>query len=241
VVDLTTGEFAGGSPFRAEADEDAQQPIAEMRAKTREAAKAELATLDILFPGEIEALSGDGVIGPATEMRFGLPVYTPPGATEGDYTLSLEHAKAAHAAFVAGDQSYGQAHALNAIGWYHAKLRQYDSALDFCARAAARAGELGDAHGVASASDSLGYAHHHLGDHQQAAECYRRAAEIYAEADDRYFEADTLLHLTDTLQAMGRTPEAVEAAERALRLLEALEHPDTERARRKLRQLAPTP
>jgi hypothetical protein len=23
-------------------------------------------------------------------MRFGLPVYTPPGATEGDYTLSLE-------------------------------------------------------------------------------------------------------------------------------------------------------
>ena len=90
VVDLTTGEFAGGSPFRAEADEDAQQPIADMRAKTREAAKAELATLDILFPGEIEALSGDGVIGPATEMRFGLPVYTPPGATEGDYTLSLE-------------------------------------------------------------------------------------------------------------------------------------------------------
>jgi len=162
-------------------------------------------------------------------------------AQAGDYTLSLEHAKAAHAAFVAGDQSYGQAHALNAIGWYHAKLRQYDSALDFCARAAARAGELGDAHGVASASDSLGYAHHHLGDHQQAAECYRRAAEIYAEADDRYFEADTLLHLTDTLQAMGRTPEAVEAAERALRLLEALEHPDTERARRKLRQLAPTP
>ena len=90
VVDLTTGEFAGGSPFRAEADEDAQQPIAEMRAKTREAAKAELATLDVIFPGEIEALSGDGVIGPATTMRFGLPVYTPPGATEGDYTLSLE-------------------------------------------------------------------------------------------------------------------------------------------------------
>ena len=90
VVDLTTGEFVGGSPFRAEADEDAQQSIAEMRAKAHDAAKAEIATLDVIFPGDIEALSGDGVIGPATTMRFGLPAYTPPGATEGDYTLSLE-------------------------------------------------------------------------------------------------------------------------------------------------------
>src|SRR4051794_34860557 len=90
VVDLTTGEFAGGSPFRAEADEDAQQPIAEMRTKSHEAAKAELATLGSIIPGEIEALSGDGVIGPATTMRFGMPVYTPPGAIEGDYTLSLD-------------------------------------------------------------------------------------------------------------------------------------------------------
>jgi predicted secreted protein len=90
VVDLTTGEFAGGSPFRAEADEEAQQSIAEMRAKAHDAAKAEIATLDVRIPGEIEALSGDGVIGPATTIRFGLPVYTPPGATEGDYTLSLE-------------------------------------------------------------------------------------------------------------------------------------------------------
>ena len=90
IVDLTTGDFAAGSPFKAEADEETQQPVAEMRLKSQAAAKAELGTLKIDTPAEIEALSGDGVIGPAATMRFGLPVYGEPGATEGDYTLSLD-------------------------------------------------------------------------------------------------------------------------------------------------------
>jgi len=90
IVDLGTGDFAGSSPFRAEADEDAQQPVAEMRAKSAAAAKAELARLKIDMSAEIEALSGDGVIGPSATMRFGLPAYGEPGATQGDYTLSLE-------------------------------------------------------------------------------------------------------------------------------------------------------
>ena len=60
---LSTGEFAGGSPFKAAADEDRQQPVAEMRSRRLETAKAELARLGIDTPAEIEALSGDGVIG----------------------------------------------------------------------------------------------------------------------------------------------------------------------------------
>jgi predicted secreted protein len=90
IVDLNSGDFAGGSPFRAEADEETQQPIAEMRIKAQDAAKAGLATLKIDTPAEIEALSGDGVIGPSATMRFGLPAYGEPGATEGDYTLTLD-------------------------------------------------------------------------------------------------------------------------------------------------------
>ena len=89
IVDLSSGDFAGGSPFKAEADEETQQPVAEMRAKSAAAAKAELAKLKIDTPAEIEALSGDGVIGPAATMRFGLPAYGEPGATQDDYTLSL--------------------------------------------------------------------------------------------------------------------------------------------------------
>jgi predicted secreted protein len=91
IVDLSSSEFAGGSPFRAEADDDVQQPLAEIRARTAEAAKAALADLQVDEPADIDALSGDGVLGPASEMRFGLPVYgLQPATTEGDYTLSLE-------------------------------------------------------------------------------------------------------------------------------------------------------
>jgi predicted secreted protein len=91
IVDLGNGDFTGGSPFRAEADENEQQPLAEIRARTADAAKAALGSLQVDTPVDIDALSGDGVLGPASEMRFGLPVYgLEPATTQGDYTLSLE-------------------------------------------------------------------------------------------------------------------------------------------------------
>ena len=90
IIDLSTGEFAAGSPFHKEADETAQQPLPEIRVAAAAAAKAALADISVTIPVEIEALSGDGVIGPSTEMRFGLPAYNlEPGTTQGDYTLSL--------------------------------------------------------------------------------------------------------------------------------------------------------
>jgi len=90
IVDLTTGDFAAGSPFYKEADETVQQPLSEMRAATAQAAKAALSALDVTRPAQVLALSGDGVIGPAAEMRFGLPAYGEPAATQGEYTLSLD-------------------------------------------------------------------------------------------------------------------------------------------------------
>jgi predicted secreted protein len=91
IVDLTNGDFAGGSPFRTEADDDEQQPLAEIRGKTEKAAKSALAKLHIDTPVDIDALSGDGELGPAMEMHFGLPVYgLVPATTEGNYTLSLK-------------------------------------------------------------------------------------------------------------------------------------------------------
>jgi predicted secreted protein len=90
IIDLTTGEFADGSPFYQEADEDKQQPLSEIRAAAQAAAKAALTKLDVVTPVEIEALSGDGDLGPATEMRFGLPAYgLVPGTTQGKYQLKL--------------------------------------------------------------------------------------------------------------------------------------------------------
>ncbi|MEU7823861.1 winged helix-turn-helix domain-containing protein [Catellatospora sp. NPDC049133] len=51
---------------------------------------------------------------------------------------------------------------------------------------------LGDCGGQAGTSDSLGYIHHHLGNHELAIAHYLRALELYRGHDDRYYEADTL-------------------------------------------------
>jgi predicted secreted protein len=91
IVDLTNGDFGGGSPFRTEADDDEQQPLAEIRQKAAKAAKSALTKLQIETPVDIDVLVGDGELGPRTELRFGLPIYsTVPAATRGDYILSLK-------------------------------------------------------------------------------------------------------------------------------------------------------
>ncbi|MCM4080888.1 AfsR/SARP family transcriptional regulator [Paractinoplanes hotanensis] len=155
-------------------------------------------------------------------------------ARTGSVRTALDHAKRAYAAFRAAGHRYGQANSLNSIGWYHAKLGHYREALDWCTRAVALADELGDRRSAAGGWDSLGYAHHHLGDHERAASCYRRAVGLYAEAGDRYFEADTLVNLGDSLT--GRA--AVEAWEQALQIFEALDNPDADRVRDRLRRPA---
>jgi predicted secreted protein len=91
IIDLTTGNFAEGSPFHKEADEGKQEPLPVIRAAALSAAKTALDKLEVTRPVEIEALSGDGIIGPASKMRFGFPSYAlEPGTAQGDYTLTLK-------------------------------------------------------------------------------------------------------------------------------------------------------
>jgi predicted secreted protein len=117
IVDLSTGDFAGGSPFKAEADEEAQQSVAEMRAKTAKAAGPSLASLHVDTPADIDALLGDGVAGEATQMRFGLPVYgMVPATIQGDYTLSLETFDLAGGNACNGQVGMGRGFALSLSG-----------------------------------------------------------------------------------------------------------------------------
>ena len=89
IVDLTEDRWAAGSPFHNEGLEDSQT-LAETRAKAMDAARPKLADLAINKPPQIAALSGDGVIGDASTMRFGFPMLNAPGATSGDFLLRLE-------------------------------------------------------------------------------------------------------------------------------------------------------
>ena len=94
--------------------------------------------------------------------------------------------------------------------------------------------EAGNRHGAAGAWDSIGYAHHHLGEYPQAITCYRHAVDLYREAGDRYVEADTLTHLGDTHHAAGDIDAARAAYDRAVRILDELDHPDAAKVHAKL-------
>jgi tetratricopeptide (TPR) repeat protein len=85
--------------------------------------------------------------------------------------------------------------------------------------------------------DSLGYAHHHLGDHAEAVACYRHAIDLYRDLSEYREEAITLSHLGDTHEAAGHADLARAAWEDALVILDRLDHPDAGRIRAKLEGL----
>jgi tetratricopeptide (TPR) repeat protein len=62
--------------------------------------------------------------------------------------------------------------------------------------------------GYVIATDSLGYAHQHLGHHTQAIACYQHAINPYRDLGDRYQEATILTRLADTYHTSGDTDAA---------------------------------
>jgi tetratricopeptide (TPR) repeat protein len=128
----------------------------------------------------------------------------------------------------------GEGLALNLVGWYLARLGEYEQAIAPCQQALALLRTLDDNKGQANSWDSLGYANHHLGHHTQAITCYLHALDLFRELGDRYNEAATLTNLGDTHHAAGDSESAHDAWQRALAVLIDLDHPDAERVRTKL-------
>jgi tetratricopeptide (TPR) repeat protein len=85
--------------------------------------------------------------------------------------------------------------------------------------------------------DTIGYAHHHLGDHAQAAACYRRAIQILDEYDYRHAKAVTLIWAGEAYRDAGDTQAAAEAWRQALAIIEQTDHPDARKALAHLRDL----
>jgi tetratricopeptide (TPR) repeat protein len=82
--------------------------------------------------------------------------------------------------------------------------------------------------------DSLGYAHHHLGNHRQAIACYQRSVDLYRGLADGYNEATTLAALGDAHQDVGHLQAARQAWQTAVATLDRLGHPDADPIRAKL-------
>ncbi|MGP4012497.1 AfsR/SARP family transcriptional regulator [Streptomyces sp. 4N124] len=135
--------------------------------------------------------------------------------------------------FRAAGHPAGQAKVLNNLGWYHATLRDR-MALAYCQQALDLLKTTTDGMVKAATWDTYGYAHHQLGQHHQAADCYHQALELYQDLGERFGEAETLTHLGDTHHAAGETATARDTWQRALAILDDLGHPDAAQVRSKL-------
>jgi len=160
---------------------------------------------------------------------------------QGHHREALDHAERSLELYRTAGHQAGQADALNAVGWYCSLLGDHQQALAHCQQSLVLQRDLGNQTGEAEALDSLGHAHHHLGHHRQAIECYHQALDLLRKMRQRYYQAGTLTRLGDTHLAAGDHDAARDAWEQAEAIFEDLQHPDAERVRLKLKDLACVP
>jgi tetratricopeptide (TPR) repeat protein len=147
--------------------------------------------------------------------------------------VALEHAQQALKVF---PDRPGQARALNAVAWCQARVGD-EQALNTGQQALTLMRELGNSYGEAAAADTLAYAHHQFGQHQQAIAHFQHALGLYRGLQDQVMEADTLDHLGDTHQATGDIEATHICWQQALDILDKLHHPQASQIRSKLHEL----
>ncbi|MFD9285850.1 BTAD domain-containing putative transcriptional regulator [Streptomyces mirabilis] len=127
------------------------------------------------------------------------------------------------------------ASALNAVGWNHVLLGEYRQALDYCREALALCLELGDDLNAAHTWDSIGHAHHHLGQYAEAVTAFEHALGLYQRQGDLpWFIAGTLTRLGDTHHSAGDPVAARKAWTEALAIMDDLGHADAGPLRERL-------
>ncbi|MGW1271104.1 ATP-binding protein [Streptomyces sp. NPDC002491] len=135
-----------------------------------------------------------------------------------DGRRALEHARRALDLYRGLDQPIGEANALNAVGWYAARLGEHDTAREHCQSALALYQRHQDVNGQAQTLDSLGYIDHHSGRHHDAVRHYLQAMSLYRDLDNTYETADTLERIGHAHAALGHDDRAQEVWQQARHL-----------------------
>jgi tetratricopeptide (TPR) repeat protein len=97
----------------------------------------------------------------------------------------------------------------------------------------------GDSINLAYTWDSLGHAHHLVGEHRQAISYYQRAESLSREFANRPLLAEILTHLGEAHEAAADPGAAGQAWQEALVVLTDLNHRDADHVRAKLANLGP--
>lgn len=153
---------------------------------------------------------------------------------QGRIAEALGHAQLSLALY--RDEGYepGLAKMLNGVGWMHALLGDYEQALEFCEQALGMYRGRGDPLNEAATWDTLGYSLLHLGRLEEAISCLRTAVGQIEMLRTGYYQTTMLVHLGDAYYAAGQLPQARQAWQEALAILEDLNHSDADQVRARL-------
>ncbi|MER5981768.1 tetratricopeptide repeat protein [Streptomyces sp. NPDC001787] len=116
----------------------------------------------------------------------------------------------------------GEAAALNGLGTLRHDHGEYDAALRDCGDALRIFETTTDLNGTANVLVTLGKIHLSRSERDEALLVYQRSIGIYRDLGYWPNEARTLRRYAEVLTAAGRVPEAVEALERVVELLESM-------------------
>jgi tetratricopeptide (TPR) repeat protein len=151
----------------------------------------------------------------------------------GDDRKALGHARDSARLYLTLDEPHGEGQALNAVGWFSARLGDYAQARAACAASV----ELHRRHGFHAHAplDSLGYVAYQTHDYHEALGHYREALAGCRATGDVYGEADVLDHVAEAHLALGRRDQARDTWHQALKLYQAQHRlDDADRVRRQL-------
>ncbi|MBB3091790.1 tetratricopeptide (TPR) repeat protein [Nocardioides albus] len=151
---------------------------------------------------------------------------------------ALEHRREALSRFeILGDEA-ATAMALNAVGWSHALLGEFDVALDYCLRSTDTATRLGHSRSIAAAWDSVGFIARSIGDRARAENAYDHALASWRASGERYYLARTYESVAGLRAETGDQRGAIDALETALDLYDELGSPEIDRIQGLLAELA---
>jgi tetratricopeptide (TPR) repeat protein len=115
-----------------------------------------------------------------------------------------------------------EANALNAMGWHHAMLGDFESARELCGKALGMLTDGKDRRNVTSAVlHSLGYIAKKTGQYPEALGYLRRSIPVYHDIGDAFAEANAWDEIAGVHAAMADTSQAEHAWRNALAMFEA--------------------
>jgi tetratricopeptide (TPR) repeat protein len=148
---------------------------------------------------------------------------------QGRLREALEQAERGLELFRAAGDRLGQGKALNAVGYLWSRLGDHEAALRFCQEALALQEGTGEQNQDQAATwDSIGHAHHCLGQYELAARCYGRALDLLRGSRHARHEAIVLNHLADTQRAAGNLAAARASWRRARDLVDGFDRSDSQ-------------